>query len=290
MSNTEAKSNTSKTRRLSVYFDRSGFCFSLEGLKMKTINAFAFYKLGASLGPLRVIGFLPREEQSAALLAASLQLNALKHNAQPPLDSLGRATTGVQVDVESATKNLAGDRGFITTDDEDCLAKGLNEFEAVFENEALAGLTYAVEQLRAYRMPMLVDGADRAFHPQALKALSDDILKDIKESGRCLAFELPTAAGIHMMRAFEKVLKRFYKLASGKEPGTRDIYTLIKELQDNGLAEPKTLSVVDQIRNLHRNPLAHTVFLDTNEAVELFDIAKSAITAMVLDPKVKFFT
>lgn len=42
----------------------------------------------------------------------------------------------------------------------------------------------------------------------------------------------------------------------------------------------KILNILDQIRDLHRNPLAHEVFLEMDEAVELFDTAKSAITAM----------
>jgi len=54
--------------------------------------------------------------------------------------------------------------------------------------------------------------------------------------------------------------------------------------------DERTVSVLDQIRRLHRNPVAHDVFLDIDEAVDLFDIAKSAITAMVRDPKVKFFS
>ncbi len=85
---------------------------------------------------------------------------------------------------------------------------------------------------------------------------------------------------IHMMRAFEKVFRRFYKASTGKDAGTTDIYKLIKDLRDHSAVDPKILNVLDQLRDLHRNPLAHEVFLSIDEAIDVFDIAKSAITAM----------
>jgi len=46
-------------------------------------------------------------------------------------------------------------------------------------------------------------------------------------------------------------------------------------------ADEKTVAVLDQIRSLHRNPLMHPeVFLTADEGLRLFDIAKSAISAM----------
>ncbi len=46
-------------------------------------------------------------------------------------------------------------------------------------------------------------------------------------------------------------------------------------------ADPKVIQVLDQIRDLHRNPLMHPQeFLSMKEAVGLFDIAKSAIASL----------
>jgi hypothetical protein len=45
-----------------------------------------------------------------------------------------------------------------------------------------------------------------------------------------------------------------------------------------GKANQKVVQVLDQIRDLHRNPLMHPQdFLTMKEAISLFDIAKSAI-------------
>ena len=37
------------------------------------------------------------------------------------------------------------------------------------------------------------------------KNLDDAVIGDIREAGRCLVFDLPTAAGFHVLRAIELV-------------------------------------------------------------------------------------
>lgn len=117
--------------------------------------------------------------------------------------------------------------------------------------------------------------------PEAsLGVISDNAKKDFREAGKCLAFELPTAAGFHAMRATESVLREYYGLVTGKDPAKTDWGTCIQELKNAG-ANKKVLQVLDQIRDLHRNPLSHPQdFLSLREALGLFDIAKSAIGAI----------
>ena len=45
--------------------------------------------------------------------------------------------------------------------------------------------------------------------------------------------------------------------------------------------DPKLMDILDHIRDLHRNTTMHPeAFLDMKDALRLFDIAKSAISAM----------
>jgi hypothetical protein len=214
------------------------------------------------------------------LYAAERQIINLRSEKLASLEVLSHAATGIKVDIDGAKKLLNGDASSVYGSEEEILQKSIKEFEAIFEAQAPWEHTYTVEQLRGFSMPILVDRAEENFSSTAVFVAGEEVKKDIQQAGRCLAFELPTASGIHMMRAFEKVLRRFYKSITGKEPGHRDIYKLLDELKDRPDADVKTLNVLDQIRNLHRNPLAHEVFLTMDEAVDLFDIAKSAITAM----------
>jgi hypothetical protein len=139
---------------------------------------------------------------------------------------------------------------------------------------------YWCRQIRAYSTPTLIENAEKLFDQQVIKAIPEGALEDIKEAAKCLAFEIPTASGIHMMRAFEKVFRRYYKSITQDDPGRTDLRTLVQNLEKNPTADHKTLHIIDQVRNLHRNPLAHDAFLTIDEAIDLFDIAKSAITAM----------
>jgi hypothetical protein len=92
------------------------------------------------------------------------------------------------------------------------------------------------------------------------------------------------------MRATERVLREYYVLVLNK-PGIRiDMKQCINELTKAG-ADKRTMQVLDQIRDLHRNPIAHpTIFLEPEEAADLFEIAASAISAMAREiAKLKAF-
>jgi hypothetical protein len=269
-----------KIEWFAVYSHASGFSVPLGGLKMRLINVFSFYKLGACIGGLKLIGSLDRELSRDVFYAAKQQLANLRSEKLASLAVLSHAATGIEVDIDEAKKSLDGAASAIYGGEEERLQKSIKEFEAIFEAQAPWEHTYTVEQLRGFSMPILVDSAEKNFSDMAVFIAGEEVKKDIQQAGRCLAFELPTASGIHMMRAFEKVLRRFYKSITGKEAGDKGIWKLLDELKDRPGADVKTLNVLDQIRNLHRNPLAHEVFLTMDEAVDLFDIAKSAIIAM----------
>ena len=82
------------------------------------------------------------------------------------------------------------------------------------------------------------------------------------------------------MRATEKVQREYYSVLVKKDPACVNMKQCTDELRKAG-ADPRVMAILDQIRDLHRNPVDHPdIFLDMNEALELFDIAKSAISAM----------
>jgi hypothetical protein len=262
-----------------VYSHASGFSIPLRGLSMRRINVFSFYKLGACVAPLRLIGWLESDMAHEVLFAAEQQLRKLREEKLSSMQVLTGPAITISVDIDAAYKQLAKG-GRVYGDEEKILLKSVGEFETILEAQTPTEHTYAIDQLRGYSMPILVDGADQNLSPKTITAVGEEVKKDIQEAGRCLAFELPTAAGIHMMRAFEKVLRKFYRAFTGKIEERTDIHTLIDRLRKVPDVDPKVLNVLDEVRNLHRNPLAHDVFLDMDQAVEIFDIAKTAISAM----------
>lgn len=119
-------------------------------------------------------------------------------------------------------------------------------------------------------------------------------LKDLNQSGACLAFGMATASGYHAVRSVERVLRAYYVALTGldhirsndpkKSPrpiGKCNMSTITVALRSSEQGDPKTLAVLDQIRELHRNPLGHPdTFLEVTEAMELFNVCTSAISAM----------
>lgn len=280
MSTEQAPITRRKVEWFAVYSDASGFSIPLRELEMRRLNIYSFYELGACLGALRLVGSLGSDLAGEVIIAAQRQLRKLVHGEDfPVIKILSLPASGIQVDIEEASKQMARTER-IWGDEERLLLKSIDEFETILKAHLPTEHTYTIEQIRGFSMPILVDSAEQNFSTTTIIRIGEEVEKDIQQAGRCLAFELPTAAGIHMMRAFEKVFRQFYKACTGKDAGTTDIYKLIKDLRDHSTADPKILNILDQIRDLHRNPLAHEVFLEKDEAIELFDIAKSAITAM----------
>jgi len=160
----------------------------------------------------------------------------------------------------------------------------LGQFETVLAAELQEQLTYVVSQISGYSMQLLVNKAEVNLLDDAIKngIIPDNAKKDFREAGRCLAFELPTAAGFHTMRATEAVLRKYYKLVTRKDADASNLDwgTCTQELKRSN-ADQKVVLHVDQIRDLHRNPLMHPEdYLDMKQALGLFDISKSAINAM----------
>lgn len=156
----------------------------------------------------------------------------------------------------------------------------LGELETALSLELQRHQTYIVSQVGGYSMPLLIAKAEVNILEDALAIIGDQARKDFREAGRCLAFEVPTASGFHAMRATEHVLRQYYTLFMKKPADRIDWIVCTQELQKAG-ANAKVIQVLDQIRDLHRNPLMHPQeFLSMKEAIGLFDIAKSAIASL----------
>jgi hypothetical protein len=164
------------------------------------------------------------------------------------------------------------------------IINSLREFQIVLQTELGRMDTYFISQKGIYSTSDLIERADNVLPVEIIKVLSESIRSDIKQAGRCLAFDLATATGFHIMRALEGVLRDFYCPAFlNKKPKGRNWNSYIQCLKGTN-ADPKILAILDQIRSLHRNPTIHPQeVLTINEAMTLFGIAQSAIVAMVED-------
>ncbi len=157
-----------------------------------------------------------------------------------------------------------------------------------FENALLlelgrAPIFYVVPQ-GVYSTRALVNDASVVFGALRSK-LPQQALDDTMQAGRCLAFELSTAAGFHIARATEAVLKDYRLLFCGSSPvSKRDWGHAIDALEKSPETDKRVVNALNQLRTLHRNPLIHPEeTLTVVEAQSLWALCCSAIQAMVIE-------
>lgn len=170
-------------------------------------------------------------------------------------------------------------------------------FEAILKADLLENLVaYHPQQKAIYSTALLIAHAENAQHPQDLQKLEQKTIQEIKESGRCLAFDTYTASGFHMMRALELVLHEYYVITCNPQNADKrlnnwaaylsPLYKLFGDNRGKLSKEEKThvkkiYYLLQQIKDLDRNGIMHPeTVLSEVEALKLFDVAKTAIMVM----------
>jgi hypothetical protein len=169
------------------------------------------------------------------------------------------------------------------------ITSAAREFEIVLSAELQALATYFVSKKGIYDTTDLIEHADNAFPPSIYSSLTDDMKHDVCQAGRCLAFDLPTAAGFHILRAAESVIRQYYTVVVGTLPKAkaRNWGVYIRVLGEHG-GDAKILAALGQIKDLQRNPIMHPeVTLDAEDALTIFNMAQGVIVAMVKDIAVR---
>jgi len=152
----------------------------------------------------------------------------------------------------------------------------------VLEADLAHQAVYHVYPKRAYSTEKLIDDASSIMSKNVVSNLTDGERFDINQAGKCLAFEVPTAAAFHIFRALDSILRR-YVSALGAENFQQNWGSYIKAAIDNG-GEEKVVAVLRQLKDLHRNPIIHPeISLDIESGLSLLGIAESAISLMIGD-------
>lgn len=166
----------------------------------------------------------------------------------------------------------------------------LSAAAATFKTILLAELqqldAYFVSRKGTYSTRALIACAEATFIDDIAKVvLTVEVVAEIREWGRCFAFELSTASGFHIMRATELVILEYLRILTGAPAAVEErTWTgYIAALKHAG-ADEHVKVALHQIKNLHRNPLMHpTDVLTLGQADALFGLAKAAITAIAVD-------
>ncbi|WP_439638546.1 hypothetical protein [Nevskia sp.] len=260
---------------------------------MRRVNTFAFYTLGKELRPLENI-----DEDNASygqvmfpLVNARIQVENLLKNEVVPLrlcrhageQFIAAVNAIVPADISEALKG--NKEAKVTWWPIRQAREAASKFETVLAEELNILDTYSIAQKGAYSTSELIANAEVMFSLSVLAKLPALAVRDIREAGKCLAFETTTAAAFHILRAVEAVLLSYYEKILGAKPGARmrnwGVY--IGTLRKSGKADEKILDFLDHIRNSYRNPVAHPeAVLGVEEVMVLLGVAVGAITQMAL--------
>jgi hypothetical protein len=119
--------------------------------------------------------------------------------------------------------------------------------------------------------------------PNVFDSLPDIARYDFVEAGQCIAFERPTAAAFHLLRATEGVLRQLYCLSVKRERVELMWGPMVKHLRQH--KKPRfgpLLDHLDHIRLSFRNPTQHPEKIyDIQEVQDLFGLCVDVVTRMV---------
>ena len=257
---------------------------------MIPINVGFYYSLGAALSPLsRIEDGMTREDAMPILYTAENYLDVLLRDEEMPLRTAlhsGNELLGAIREVKSDLSQVAAVSWYLAYR----VTSGLQRFVTVLLAELQIRDAYYVSQKGGYDTSTLIERGENLLPAEVRGELAVESLQDFKQGCRCLAFELPTAAGFHFLRATEAVLHSYYDVMTGgrarptfgatQQPAPMGTY--ITEAGQHGTCDPKVINSLRQLKDLHRNTLMHPEdVLTMNEALILLGMVMSVIMAMI---------
>jgi hypothetical protein len=123
------------------------------------------------------------------------------------------------------------------------------------------------------------------FAPSVFIALPDMAKYDFTEAAKCIIFEVPTAAGFHLMRATECVLRDFYCHFIKRDRCHPLLWgPMVQGLQSHRIAKRHDVILrnLDNIRLSFRNPTQHPdKIYDIHEVQDLWGLSVDVVNRMI---------
>ncbi len=274
---------------------------------MERINQFAFYELGKAFQQLKELsGEVPVLDAIFNLFNAESELKKLLAGTPMPLGISQASALALKNDISEVVEKYCMRRdaeGKATFPDGSeapipswrwvWLVRALETFETVFSEEMREATTYFVPRRGMFHTPVLVDSADQSFPTEIASAIPDKTKMDWRAAGRCLAFNLLSAAGFHVARAVEGMLETYYQTFSGKPGATLGNWgqylqhlETIQASKSTPSPTDRTLAELRQLKDDFRNPIVHPrVVLTESDAKIWFNNGESLIIGMAQEIK-----
>jgi hypothetical protein len=257
----------------------------LGGSSMKKTDLSIFLHLGEALGDLRQIG-----QGKEWVEFFSLTLNPLawikkflhETDGIPLPESRAAASRLLTILTEFHRQPIDPKRA-ITSDEAIALFFATNEFLEAFDREHRNIDVFTVTPKGLYDTRLLAEKTEEKFPENVRKHFSKTMLYDLRQAGRCLAFDVPTACAFHIFRLTEALTLLYYERLA-KQPWTltgRDLGKYIEQLNKLPGVNTDATRRLDEIRKFERNPTIHPEHIVALErAPILFELCTGAIFVM----------
>ena len=158
------------------------------------------------------------------------------------------------------------------------------KFETILVSELQSIASYIVTRKGGFDISSMVD-AGHSFFSADLSAKVPSAIPDLNQAMRCIAFEVPTAAGFHLHRANESVLRVYWDHVTNKKPRPKrhNMGVYLDALNKLDAGNESVRAHLKSIKDFHRNPLMHPEqTLDTvDQAIDLMSAVRCAIGYML---------
>lgn len=257
---------------------------------MERVNAQFFYRMAIGLHPIETIApEKPISDQFSLLWTAQSELWAyLVNKIMPPVacEKSGWALWGA---LKELTDNFSRPEP-ISYYEASNIVSLLTKFENNLEAEYATKDLFVVSPKGLYSTTDLIERTENAF-PEEFRDRIPAAMRDLKEAGRCIAFEVPTAAAFHIFRAGETVAKQYVAAVRGTPPSDKEkrggLGKFVEILEEKG-ADTRVTSAISQLAKLHRNPTMHPeMFITKTEILGTFAMAQSVIQSMIADMELR---
>jgi hypothetical protein len=253
---------------------------------VKQVNTYVFFMLGSRLQGILSASPYPIKTYIHDIKAVRVLLDLLLNGAATLTLNESNAVASIIHDRLLRVEKQFQEDGEIVwdSDDADGFGAAVQRFDTALALELGRAPIFYVSPKGISDVRVLITDAATIYEGYKDR-LPKRAIDDTREAGRCLAFALPTAAGFHIARATETVMLKHMEVfhCPALKNSNRNWGQYTRLLRESG-ANPKVVHHLEQIRELHRNPLIHPeVTLTLAEALSLWALCTSVIQAMIAD-------
>jgi hypothetical protein len=262
---------------------------SLGASDMKETNLNIFYQFGVSLHRLHdeirvgiqaldlFIHFYNSQEWLSAFMKETEQVAHVLKDSRASTETILKFCEDMIAAVRADIKRL------VTQAELSHFVWAKDNFEKNFEREHRNLSVFTVTPKGIYDTRALIERPEDMFPENLHSTLGAQLVNDLKQAGRCLAFDIPTACAFHVCRGTEAVMIQYLELLMKKpwpHPKNRDWHAYIQHMENHDVPE-KITDRLNEIRISDRNAYNHPdINVTLEEAPIIFGLCTNVVFLM----------